>query len=81
MGRCRMILEGTNSLKGAIWPFDLDHPVIAVAERNVEEGICRRVGHLGSLVESCLARSAKRVPKKREGDFKRGLHGGQRRIA
>jgi len=27
-----MVLESANWLKGAIWPFGLDHPLIAVAE-------------------------------------------------
>jgi hypothetical protein len=29
MGCCPMILERSDSLKGAIWPLCLDHPFIA----------------------------------------------------
>jgi hypothetical protein len=72
MGRRRMSLERSDSLKRAIWPLGLDHPLIAVAERNVEESTRHRVGHFGSLVQSHLAFCKARA--KREGDLRRGSY-------
>jgi hypothetical protein len=61
-----MFLERTNLVKGAIWPFGLDHPFIAIAERDVKEWFRRRVCHLGSLVQSRVAFCKARAKSARE---------------
>jgi len=42
-----MVLKGIDAFKRAVWPFDLDHPLIAVTKYHVKR---RFLGHSNKVV-------------------------------
>jgi hypothetical protein len=47
-----MIIESVDALKGAIRPFSLDSPLIAVTKGNVKDRLLRALGHADAIANN-----------------------------